>query len=272
VATNKTTITINPIKKGQWQLNFNGKSKPISAHRFVQLMGWENYVSKSELLLDFFDLKITTPNIRMDLGNSMERTILDYEYKDDVYIHFEMTKENRGNIIDPDCKDDVNGIPDAIVITRGSIGEVKCTTSNDPSCKQSWYKQAQFYAYYWNKYLSESTDLNIDHIEILRYYVPENMISYQIANSDTLVLDNYCKFVFELDDDIENDILNAKEKKKELIDGGMKISSRNNRLLWQIAMGVLNKKVKLKYDKDNKDCIEFVNIINDMVKEERKKN
>ena len=95
MATNKTTITINPIKKGQWQLNFNGKTKPISAHRFVQLMGWETYVSKSELLLDFFDLKITTPNIRMDLGNAMERTILDYEYKDDVYIHFEMTKDGK---------------------------------------------------------------------------------------------------------------------------------------------------------------------------------
>ena len=53
MATNKkTTITITPIKKGQWQLNFNGNAKPMSAHRFVQLMGWENYVSKSELLLD----------------------------------------------------------------------------------------------------------------------------------------------------------------------------------------------------------------------------
>lgn len=267
----KTTITITPIKKGQWQLNFNGNAKPMSAHRFVQLMGWENYVSKSELLLDFFDLKITVPNIRMELGSIMEQTILDYEYNDDVYIHYEMNSKNKGNIIDPDCLEDVNGIPDAIVVTRGSLGEVKCTTSTDNSCKQSWYKQAQFYAYYWNKYLAETTGLNIEYIEILRYYVPDNMIEYQIANRDTLVLDNYCKFVFELDEDIEKDINDAKEKKKELIDGGMKITSRNNKLLWQIAMGVLNKKVKLKYDKENKDCIEFVEIINSIIKEERKK-
>jgi hypothetical protein len=272
VVTNKKTImTITPIKKGQWHLDFKGKTKPMSAHRFVQLMGWETYVTKSELLLDFFDLKITTPNIRMELGSTMEQTILDYEYSDDVYIHYEMNSENKGNIIDPDCMEDVNGIPDAVVITRGSLGEVKCTTSTDNSCKTSWYKQAQFYAYYWNKYLSEKTGLSIDHIEILRYYVPDNMIAYQIANYDTLVIDNYCKFVFELDEDIENDIKTAKEKQKKLIDGGMKITSRNNKLLWQIAMGVLNKKIKLKYDDKDKDCIEFVDIINSIIKEEKRK-
>ena len=62
-------------------------------------MGWENYVSKSELFLDFYGLKITTPNKRLDLGNVMESTILDYEYRDDTYIHYDFSKSNNGNIV-----------------------------------------------------------------------------------------------------------------------------------------------------------------------------
>ena len=53
---NKIIVNVTPIKKGVWQLDFNGETKPISAHRFTQLMGWERYSSKADLFLDFYGL------------------------------------------------------------------------------------------------------------------------------------------------------------------------------------------------------------------------
>ena len=268
---NKITVSIEPIKKGTWKLYFDGNTKPISAHRFTQLMGWEKYVTKSDLFLDFYGLKITPITNRLTLGSTMEETILEYEYSDDVYIHYEMTKENKGNIINPNGEEDVNGIPDAIVLTRGSLGECKVTTSPVEECRENWYKQAQFYAYFWNKYMAEDTGFKIDYIEILTYYVPDKMIDYQIQNKNAILLENYCKFVFELDKDIEKDITEAKLRKKELIDSGLVVRDNHRRILWEIAVGVLNKKIKFKYDKHNKQAKEFIDIINSLVKEERKK-
>lgn len=268
----KITIRIEPVKKGVWQLHFDGETKPISAHRFTQLMGWEKYVTKADLFLDFYGLKITPITNRLTLGNTMEETILEYEYADDVYLHYEMTKENKGNIINPTGEEDVNGIPDAIVLTRGSLGECKVTTSPVKECRENWYKQAQFYAYFWNKYIAKDTGFNVNYIEILTYYVPDNMIDYQIANKNALVLDNYFKFVFALDEDIEQDIITAKEKKKELLDNGLQVRATHNKILWEIAVGVLNKRIKFKYNKNDENAKEFINIINSIVKEERKKN
>lgn len=266
----KITITITPVKTSTWKLDFKGDTKPISAHRFTQLMGWENYVSKSELFLDFYGLKITTPNKRLDLGNVMESTILDYEYRDDTYIHYDFSKSNNGNIINPNGEE-FNGIPDAIVPTRNCIGECKVTTVQDVDCKMNWYKQVQFYAYFWNKYLSETSGLKIDYVEVLRYYVPENLIDYQIANSNVLVLNNYHKYRFDLDETIEDDIKEAQLKKQELLNNGLIIRKNNSRILWQIAVGVINKKIKFKYDKNNEQCKELIDIINKIVKDERKK-
>lgn len=271
MSNNKTIITITPVKKDVWHLDFKGKTKPISAHRFTQLMGWEKYVTKADLLLDFFGLKITTPSNRLVLGNTMENTILNYEYADDVYIHYEMTKENKGNIINPTGEDDVNGIPDAIVLTRGSLGECKVTTSPVKECRDNWYKQAQFYAYFWNKYVAKETGFNVDYIEILAYYVPEQMIDYQIANKTSIVIDNYYKFVFGLDEDIEKDIEIAKSKKKELIANGLQVRKNHSRVLWELAIGVIDKKIKFKYNKDDENSKEFIKIINNIVKMERKK-
>ena len=135
----------------------------------------------------------------------------------------------------------------------------------------NWYKQVQFYAYFWNKYLSETSGLKIDYVEVLRYYVPENLIDYQIANSNVLVLNNYHKYRFDLDETIEDDIKEAQLKKQELLNNGLIIRKNNSRILWQIAVGVVNKKIKFKYDKNNEQCKELIDIINKIVKDERKK-
>jgi hypothetical protein len=66
--------------------------------------------------------------------------------------------------------------------------------------------------------------------------------------------------------------MTAREKKKELLDNGLQVRATHNKILWEIAVGVINKKIKFKYDKNNENAKEFINIINSIVKEERKKN
>lgn len=266
----KTIVEITPKNDKSIYVQFKGTPKPISGHRFTALLGLESNLPDSKLTFDLFGLRFQPETRVMELGKVMESTCIDYLYGDEIYLTYGFNEYN-GNALDLENKYDVNGLPDAIIPEKNMLVENKVTT-RFRMCLTKWKKQAQFYAYWWNKLRSEDTGIKIDKIQIARYYVDENDLDWQLEHPDNILPENIITYDIELDtEQIEKDMEVAKSNRDKLINSKIEIRKNYTQLLKWLAIGSSKGLIKFKVDQDIPVCKQFMDIINKYVKEERSK-
>lgn len=266
----KTIVEITPKNDKSIYIQFKGTPKPISGHRFTALLGLESNLPDSKLTFDLFGLRFQPETRVMELGKVMESTCIDYLYGDEIYLTYGFNEYN-GNALDLENKYDVNGLPDAIIPDKNMLVENKVTT-RFRMCLTKWKKQAQFYAYWWNKLRSEDTGIKIDKIQVARYYVDENDLDWQLEHPDNILPENIVAYDVDLDTaQIEKDMVTAKLKREQLINSKIEIRKNYTQLLKWLAIGSAKGLIKFKVDQDIPVCKQFMEIINKYVKEERSK-
>lgn len=266
----KTIVEITPKNDKSIYIQFKGTPKPISGHRFTALLGLESNLPDSKLTFDLFGLRFQPETRVMELGKVMESTCIDYLYGDEIYLTYGFNEYN-GNALDLENKYDVNGLPDAIIPEKNMLVENKVTT-RFRMCLIKWKKQAQFYAYWWNKLRSQDTGIKIDKIQVARYYVDENDLDWQLEHPDNILPENIETYDVDLDtEQIEEDMETAKVKRDQLINSKIEIRKNYTQLLKWLAIGSAKGLIKFKVDQDIPVCKQFMEIINKYVKEERSK-
>lgn len=266
----KTIVEITPKNDKSIYIQFKGTPKPISGHRFTALLGLESNLPDTKLAFDLFGLRFQTETRVMTLGKIMESTCIDYLYGDDIYLTYGFN-EYDGNALDLSGEYDINGLPDAIIPEKNLLVENKVTT-RFRMCLIKWKKQAQFYAYWWNKLRSQDTGITIDKIQVARYYVDENDLDWQLEHPDNILPENITTYDVSLDtEQIEKDMITARNKREELVNSKFEIRKNYTSLLKWLAIGSVRGLVKFKVDQDIPVCKMFMDIINGYVKEERNK-
>lgn len=266
----KTIVEITPNNDKSICVQFKGTPKPISGHRFTALLGLESNLPDSKLTFDLFGLRFQPETRVMELGKVMESTCIDYLYGDEIYLTYGFN-EYDGNALDLNSEYDVNGLPDAIIPEKNLLVENKVTT-RFRMCLTKWKKQAQFYAYWWNKLRSKDTGITIDKIQVARYYVDEKDLDWQLEHPDNIIPENIITYDIDLDtEQIEKDMNTAIKKREELINGKLIIRKNYTQLLKWLAIGSVRGLVKFKVDTDIPVCKMFMDIINGYAKEERSK-
>ena len=267
----KTIVEITPKNDKSIYIQFKGTPKPISGHRFTALLGLESNLTDTKLLFDLFGLRFQSETRVMTLGKVMESTCIDYLYGDEIYLTYGFN-EYDGNALDLENKYDINGLPDAIIPEKNLLVENKVTT-RFKVCQEKWKKQAQFYAYWWNKLRSEDTGITIDKIQVARYFVKEDDLDWQLENPDNIIPENIVTYDVDLDtEQIEKDMETARIKRDEIINSKVEIRKTYNTLLKWLAIGSIRGLIKFKVDTDIPVCKMYMDIINGFVKEERNKS
>lgn len=234
-------------------LSFSGTPKAISGHRFTALLGLESNMTETKLLFDFYGLRFQAETKVMILGNLLESSCIEYQYGDEIVLTYNFNDYN-GNALDLNNEYDINGLPDGILPEKNTLIENKVTTRRYycGCCREPWKKQAQFYAYWWNKLRAKDTGITIDNIEVLRYYVPEEQIDWQISNPNKIVGENIQVYKLPLDtSQIEKDIEFAKQKKEELMKRETKLSKRTTQMIRWLGIGSAKGLVKFKLEDEN---------------------
>lgn len=264
----KTTVEITPKNDSAIYIQFFGTPKPISGHRFTSLLGLDK-LSDTIIAFDLFGLRFQGETKPMLLGKVMESSCIDYLYGDEIYLTYGF-KEYNGNALDLKGENDVNGLPDAILPEYNLLVENKVTTRYK-ECQERWKKQAQFYAYWWNKLRKEDTGIEIKEVEVVRYFVDEIDLEWQLEHKDKIIENNIATFRFGLEtEQIEEDMKTVLKKRDELINRKYEVRKTYTQMLRWLAIGVIRKLVKLKYDKKDKVSCKFVKLIDKYVKDLRK--
>lgn len=266
----KTTVEITPKNDSSIYIQFKGKPKAISGHRFTALLGLEKKnMADTEIAFDLFGLRFQPETRVMELGKIMERPCIDYLYGDEIYLTYGFAEYN-GNALDLENKYGINGLPDAILPEYNLLVENKVSTRYK-DCQEKWKKQAQFYAYWWNKLRKEDTGIEIKRVQVVRYYVDENDLDWQLENYNKIIEKNISTYDFDLDtEQIEEDMKVAINKREELCKNKYEIRKNYTRFLRWLALGSVRGIIKFKVDQNIPVCKEFMKIINKFVKQFKK--
>lgn len=234
-------------------------TKPIAGHRFVDLLGKNQYINEDDLLLDLYGLKFVPKNVYMELGNTLEDFVIGYRYPDKEIERFKYDdyRERKSGAFNQD-DEDIGGLPDGLDVENETLIEVKCTTSKFKGYKEEWLLQAQFYSYWYNKRMEkEGSDFRLKQVELLKYYVPKDLIDAHLKYPNFIIGKNLKHDFFELDtEEIERLIEKARKKKKELIDKSyilIDLDGNNSSLFFQLKKAMNSKKLQIDYDKNNED-------------------
>lgn len=261
----KTIVEITPKNDKRIYVQFKGTPRPISGHRFTALLGLESNLPDTKLAFDLFGLRFQQETKVMTLGKLMETPCLDYLFGEEICLTYGFN-EYDGNALDLENKAGVNGLPDLILPEHNTLVENKVTT-RFKQCLVKWKKQAQFYAYWWNK-LRQDTGIQIDKVKVVRYFVDEMNMDWQLDHPNEIVPENIEVYDFDLDtDQIEKDMVKAIYKRDELINSKFEIRKNYTQLLKWLAIGSVRGLVKFKVDQDIPVCKKFMNIINSYVKD-----
>ena len=263
----KAKITKIDIDKDNYcfliKLSSDTPTKPIAGHRFVDLLGKNQYVDDIDLLLDLYGIKYVPKNVYMELGQALEEPVLHYRFPDKYLMRFDYEdyKDHKSGAFDLD-DEDIGGLPDGIDIEDNKLIEVKCTTSKFKGFKEEWVLQAQFYAYWWNK--NKGKDVPIKKVEVLKYFVPKDLIQAHLEYPNYIIGRNLQHQEFELDtEEIEKLIEKARKKKKELLDSSsfMLEPEGNTNIFFQFKKAMNSKHLILEYNKEDEATKRFVSKI-----------
>lgn len=266
----KTIVEITPKGNSSVYIQFKGKPKPISGHRFTALLGLESKnMTKTEILFDLFGIRFQAETRIMLLGKIMEAPCINYMYGDEIYLTYSFN-EYSGNALDLENKNDINGLPDAILPEYGLLVENKVTTRY-VTCQEKWKKQAQFYAYWWNKLRKDDTGIEIKKVQVLRYFVNEDNLDWQLNNPYRIIEDNIETYDFDLEtEQIEKDMEVVRQRKEELCATKFELRKNYSRFIRWLALGSVRGLIKFKVNQDIPICKEYMNMINKYVKEYKK--
>ena len=247
-------------------LSSDTPTKPIAGHRFVDLLGKNQFINKNDLILDLYGLKYVPENIYMTLGKTLEEPVIKYKFPDDEIMRFEYDdyRECRSGAFDLD-DEDIGGLPDGIIKDKNLLLEVKCTTGKFKGFKDEWRLQAQFYAYWWNKNRGIKENCIIDKVCVVKYYVPKDILEAHIKYPNWIVSKNLSVETYDLDtEEIELLINKARENKELLInDSSIKVDLDfpDSTIMFQLKKAYNAKKVVFEYDKSNENQKRFMSIL-----------
>ena len=108
----KAKITKIDIDKDNYcfliKLSSDTPTKPIAGHRFVDLLGKNQYVDDIDLLLDLYGIKYVPKNVYMELGQALEEPVLHYRFPDKYLMRFDYEdyKDHKSGAFDLDEEKD----------------------------------------------------------------------------------------------------------------------------------------------------------------------
>lgn len=251
-----TKIQFTQIKDDYYKVELSGDVKKISGKRFVSLLGFKRRKKDSdeilhrETLLDFFDLDYVEPLNKILVGEMVENALIDYYYKE-PYLVFDNNDYN-GNAFDDGVENHYNGLPDGLIPSLKTMVECKTTLRYFKGYEEKWAKQLQFYAYFWNKSKHDSEKIEVEKLEIIKYFIKD--IEWQIRYKDTIIPEYIEKFDIPLDtEQIEKDLVRANLRLQEVLSNPtFYVNISKCGYLWSgINKKRYNREIKIKYDKND---------------------
>lgn len=251
----------------QFKITFSSDvpTKPIAGHRFIDLLGKNPYVNRTDLLLDLYGLKFVPKNVYMELGQTLEKYVINYKFPNNTVMRFEYEdyKDCKSGAFNLD-EEDIGGLPDGIVVEDNTLIEIKCTTAKFKGFKEEWKLQAQFYAYWWNKKMAKDTGVKVKNIKIIKYYVPKEIINAHLKEPSWIIGKNVSVLVCDLETrEISKLIAKARKEKKQLVDDSSIIVDEfgNENLFFQLKKAINKKNLQIEYNKEDLETKKFVSKI-----------
>lgn len=169
------------------------KPKPISGHRFVDMLGYNFFGNQLQTLMGFYDLSPMVESKYITAGNILEEPVLKLFSND--YVRYEFDDENRGDMfeyyhIEGDEDSRFNGLIDGECLDHNCLVEIK-NFSNFKKLDNvdAWYLQARLYLYLWNKTAKKFNRKEYDKILVLPHYMSKETINYCVKYNKAPVLD-----------------------------------------------------------------------------------
>ena len=110
-------------------------------------------------------------------------------------------------------------------------------------------------------------------MQVIRYFIDEHDMEWQLANPNTILQNNITTFDFDLDtEQIEEDMKTAFAKRDKLINDKYIIRKNYVRLLKWLALGSVRGIIKFKVDQTIPVCKKYMDIINLYAKQYKKED